>query len=122
MHQKNVCFVITGTSKSFGFKFESHIRNKCHDVLMTAYEFKNIAILNVKGVDFRCISRGISRFGGTYFRDIYCSVNEKWYKKSWKELDQLKNVDSKFYSSSCYDVSVNKYGAKCGTSLRCWKN
>ena len=26
--------------------------NKCHDVLMTAYELKNIAILNVKGVDF----------------------------------------------------------------------
>ena len=38
-----------------GFKFEPHVYNKCHDVLMTAYEWKNIAILNVKGVDFRCI-------------------------------------------------------------------
>ena len=28
---------------------------------MTAYELKNIAILNVKGVDLRCILRGISR-------------------------------------------------------------
>ena len=28
---------------------------------MTAYELKNIAILNVKGVDFRCILWGISR-------------------------------------------------------------
>ena len=27
---------------------------------MTAYELKNIAILNVKGVDFRCIFWGIS--------------------------------------------------------------
>ena len=26
-----------------------------------AFELKNIAILNVKGVDFRCISWGISR-------------------------------------------------------------
>ena len=34
--------------------------NKCHDVLMTAYE-QNIAILNVKGVDLRCILWGISR-------------------------------------------------------------
>ena len=33
-----------------GFKFEPHVCNKCHDVLMTAYESKNIAILNVKGV------------------------------------------------------------------------
>ena len=28
---------------------------------MTAYQLKNIAILNVKGVDFRCILRGISK-------------------------------------------------------------
>ena len=28
---------------------------------MTVYELKNIAILNVKGVDFRCISWGISK-------------------------------------------------------------
>ena len=28
---------------------------------MTAYKLKNIAILNVKGVDFRCILWGITR-------------------------------------------------------------
>ena len=28
---------------------------------MTAYELKNIVILNVEGVDFRCILWGISR-------------------------------------------------------------
>ena len=33
---------------SFAYKY---VCNKCHDVLMTAYE------LNVKLVDFRCISR-----------------------------------------------------------------
>ena len=47
--------------KDGGFKFEPHVSKKCHDVLMTAYELKNIAILNVKGVDFRCILWGISR-------------------------------------------------------------
>ena len=41
--------------KDVGFKFEPHVCNKCQDVLMTAYELKNIAILNVKGVDFTCI-------------------------------------------------------------------
>ena len=34
-------------------------------------------------------------FGGTYFRNIYSGINEKWYKKSWKEFDQLKNIDQK---------------------------
>ena len=28
---------------------------------MTAYELKNIAILNVKGIDYRCILWGISK-------------------------------------------------------------
>ena len=28
---------------------------------MTAYELKNIAIVNVKGVDYRCILWGISK-------------------------------------------------------------
>ena len=51
-----------------------------------------------------------SAFGGTYFRDIYFNVNEKWYKKSWKEFDQLKYIDQKFYCSDYCDVSVNKYG------------
>ena len=31
------------------------------NVLTTAYELKNIAILNVKGVDFKCILWVISR-------------------------------------------------------------
>ena len=47
--------------KDAGFKFEPHVCNKCHDVLMNAYELKNIAILNVKGVDYRCILWGMSK-------------------------------------------------------------
>ena len=61
-------------------------------------------------------------FGGTYFRDIYSSVTIKWYKKSWKEFDQLKDIDQKFYFSDYYDVSGNKYGVKCGISLRFSEN
>ena len=37
--------------KDVGFKFKPHACDKCHDVLMTAGEFKNIVILNVKGVN-----------------------------------------------------------------------
>ena len=41
--------------KNIAYKFWAHFCNKCHDVLMTAYKSKNIAILNAKGVDYRCI-------------------------------------------------------------------
>ena len=47
--------------KYVGFKFELHVCNKYHDVLMTSYELKHIAILKVKGVDFRCILWDINR-------------------------------------------------------------
>ena len=43
-------------------------------------------------------------FGGTYFRNIYSGVNEKLYKNLWKEFDQLKNIDAKFYASDYCDV------------------
>ena len=41
---------------------------------------------------------------------------------SWKEFDPLKNIDQKYYCSDYYDVSVNKYRVKCGTSLRLWES
>ena len=61
-------------------------------------------------------------FGGTYFKVIYSGANGKWYKKSWKEFDELKNIDQKFYCSNYYDFSANKYGVKCGTSLKFSEN
>ena len=57
-------------------------------------------------------------FGGTYLRDIYPSVTGKRYKKSWKQFNQLKNIDQKFYCLDYYNASVNKYGVKCGTLPR----
>ena len=63
-----------------------------------------------------------SAFGRTYFRDIYSGVTGKWYRKSQEEFSQLKDIDQKFYCLDYYDVSVNKYGVKCGTLLRFWEN
>ena len=69
---------------------------------------------------FEVISEGA--FGGTYFRDIYSGVNGKWYRNSWKEFQFLESMDKKLYASSYYNVKVNKYGVKVGTSLRFWEN
>ena len=53
-------------------------------------------------------------FGGTYFRDIYSGISEKF--------DQLKNIDAKFYASDYYDKNLDKYKVKRGTSLRFLEN
>ena len=60
-------------------------------------------------------------FGCSYFGDICSSVDGKLYKTSWKEFDELKDIDQRCYCSDYYDVIVNKYGVKCGTSLRFWE-
>ena len=61
-------------------------------------------------------------FGGTYFRDIYSGVNDRFYKNSWNEFEELDDIDKKYYASDFYDVSVNKYGVECGTLLRFWES
>ena len=70
MHQKNVSFVIR-YFKDLGFNFEPHVCSRCHDVLLTPYELKNIAILNLKGLDFTCILSGISRDEAVK-ADLFC--------------------------------------------------
>ena len=60
-------------------------------------------------------------FGGTSFRNIYSDVNDKFYKDSWKEFKESKVIDKKYYCSDFYDVSLNFYGVKCGTSLILWE-
>ena len=51
-------------------------------------------------------------FGGTYFGDIYSGINGTQYRKSWKESDELKNIDQNYNCSNYYDVSVNNYDVK----------
>ena len=46
---------------------------------------------NISPIDV--IKKGI--FGGTYFRNIYSNVNNKFYKNTWKEFKELKNIDKK---------------------------
>ena len=47
--------------KVVGFKFQLHVCYQCLDLLMTGYDLKHIAILNIKGADFKCILWSISR-------------------------------------------------------------
>ena len=64
MAQKECMFCYYWYFEDVGSEIEPHVCNKCQNILMIAYEPKNIAILYVKGVDFRCILWGISRDKG----------------------------------------------------------
>ena len=78
--------------------------------------------MNLFGVNkspIEVISEGA--FGGTYFRDIYSGVNGKWYHNNWKEFKFLGDMDNTLHAINYYDVAVNKYGVKVGTSLGFWE-
>ena len=55
-------------------------------------------------------------FSGTHFRNIYSNITGKFYKNSWKELKELKDIDKKYYCSDFYDVNLNYYDVDVGTS------
>ena len=57
-------------------------------------------------------------FGEIFFRDIYSNITGKFYKNTWKEFEELKGIDKKYYFSDFYDVNLNYYGVEVGTSLR----
>ena len=43
------------------YKYEPEVCNGCQDRTMIAYKLEKIAILNVKGVDYRCVTWNLSR-------------------------------------------------------------
>ena len=43
------------------FKFQPNVRNICDDLLMMSMNLSDIAILNIKCADYRCIISGISK-------------------------------------------------------------
>ena len=46
---------------NFSFKFQPNVCNICHDLLMMSMNLTNIAVLNIKNSDYRCIISLISK-------------------------------------------------------------
>ena len=68
----------------------------------------------------------LGSFGGTYWRPIYSSVIKNPLKDIHKEFPKKwwKGIPSNHLTSDFedYDVSINKYGVKVGTTLNFWEN
>ena len=57
-HEYYVCHYWHFLNK--GFKFRPYVHNRCHDLLMMSMNLSDIAILNNRGSDYRCIISRIS--------------------------------------------------------------
>ena len=47
--------------KDIGYKYETHVCNQCHNLLMVVYNLNDFMILNVKGIDYRCYVLNMSK-------------------------------------------------------------
>ena len=54
-HQKSVIFL------NKGFNFQAYVCNRYHDLLTMSMNLSDIAILNIKSADYRCIISGIRK-------------------------------------------------------------
>ena len=84
--------------KDLGFKFQSYACNGFHDLLIMVYDLDDRWFIKLSIMDFGANKTPVEiikegEFGGTYFRDIYSSVNGKWYRKSRKEFIWAKDID-----------------------------
>ena len=62
---------------NYSFTFQPNVCNRCHDLLMMSMNLTNIAILNIKCSDYRCIITLISKN-----EDINLMQNADLTKKS----------------------------------------
>ena len=58
---KNECMICHYWFFNHEFKFEDSVCNGCHDLSMLSVNVSDIAITNVKNVDYRCIIHKISK-------------------------------------------------------------
>lgn len=66
----------------------------------------------------------LGSFGGTYWRPIYSHVTKKHYKNKHKKYPKSwwKCIPESHLSQKNYDVAVNKYRVKVGTTLEFWES
>ena len=62
---------------NFSFTFQPNVFNRCHDLLMMSMNISDIAILKIKGFDYRCIISLIKKN-----ETINLMQNNDWTEKS----------------------------------------
>ena len=62
--------------KDIGFKYQPHVCNKCHNLSMVVQDVKDLIILKIKGVDYRCYMFNMSRSDAINLLNNYCLDNK----------------------------------------------
>ena len=93
---------------NYSFKFQPNVCNRCHDLLMMSVNLSDIAILNIKGSDYRWI---ISWQKWSYKIDV-----NRWF--DWKKWNTMKKVEN--YKLNKIYIKVFESIYKNGKSSKIW--
>ena len=63
--------------KDIAYKYEPHVCNGCHDLSMFLYDLKDVMILNIKGVDYRCYVFNMSKSDAVFNMSKSDAINVK---------------------------------------------
>ena len=110
--------------KFISSSFKNYNLDQCHyfsapglswDAIL---KMTKVELEKISNADMRLFIEKGMRGGISYVAKRYSKANNKYCP----DYDKEKNIDKKYYCSGYYDVSVKKYGVKCGASLRFWEN
>ena len=81
--------------KDIGFKYEPYLCNGCHDLMQKAIEFNDVAIVSIKGSEYR---------------------NHFWYISKDDAINIMKNSNLIFfilYKKWVKQLTIKKIGKEC---------
>ena len=70
-----------------GFKFQKSVFNGCHDLLMMSPDITNVAVTNIKSVDFHCIIYGVSNSVALHLLENSVLMVVDLHKMHFKEVN-----------------------------------
>ena len=69
---------------NYSFKFQLNVCNRCHDLLMVSINIGDIAILNIKGSDYDCVTSLISKNEAIKLMQNFFRLEKAEHYKTWK--------------------------------------
>ena len=77
-----------------GFKFQTYVCNRCHDLSRMSIDLNDIIILRIKNSDYRCIITGISKSEAIKLLQNIDLTEKVEYYKNFLKINMKSNSEA----------------------------
>ena len=92
--QKSAIFITIGIFFNKGFKFQTYVCNRCHDLSRMSIDLNDIIILRIKNSDYRCIITGISKSEAIKLLQNIDLTEKVEYYKNFLKINMKSNSEA----------------------------